>query len=60
MMRELADAGWVLWKFAGGEQAAWRIGELRKMLRAIWPNASDEEIERKIFRYFIPDDFCGR
>ena len=52
---KLDDAGRVLWKFAGGEQETWQVGKLRTMLRAIWPNASDQEIERKIFRWFIPD-----
>jgi len=52
----LNDTGWVLFKIAGGQPMAWQIGPLRKTLRAIFPKASDDEVEKKIVRYFLPDD----
>jgi hypothetical protein len=51
------DDGHVLWRFAGGQITNWRIGKLRKMLRAIYPHFSDAEIEQKIFRYFVPEEY---
>jgi hypothetical protein len=56
---KLNDSGWILWKFAGADLLIWQVGELRKTLWGIWPDRSDEEIEREIFRYFIPDDYIN-
>ena len=58
-MTILDDNGRVLWRFAGGDIAAWQIGKLRDLLRRIQPEWSDEEIERQILRYFIPDDYVA-
>ena len=51
----LNGSGHVLWAVAGAAPTAWRVSDVRTLLRGLFPGRSDEAIEQLIFDHFIPD-----